>query len=181
MHSLLRFLFVVAAVLTGSALPLSAEERTSNLYWAPPNNTVGGEKIDMLLNFIFVLTLLVFVLTQAVYIIYLIRYRRRAGQKAHYSHGNNTLEFWWTIIPTAIFLLLAVWSNRIWSELTASPLAPDAITVDIVGYQFGWDIRYGGADGKLGEGDVKNSAFKTSLALIPQIQLARMTSLRPNS
>lgn len=167
MHSLLRFLFVVSAVLTGSVLPASAEERTSNLYWAPPNNTVGGEKIDMLLNFIFGLTLLVFVLTQAVYIIYLIRYRRRAGHKAHYSHGNNTLEFWWTIIPTAIFLLLAVWSNRIWSELTATPIAPDAITVDIVGYQFGWDIRYGGADGKLGEGDVTKFSLENKYGVDP--------------
>ena len=167
MHSFLRFLFLFTAVLTGSSLSLSAEERTSNLYWSPPNNTVGGEKIDMLLNFIFVLTLVVFVLTQGFYIIYLIRYRRRAGHKAHYSHGNNTLEFWWTIIPTAIFLLLAVWSNRIWDELTASPIAPDAITVDIVGYQFGWDIRYGGADGKLGEGDVKKFSLENKYGVDP--------------
>lgn len=154
-HTILRFLFAATAFLAGSMLPAGAEERTSNLYWAPPNITVGGQKIDGLLNFIFGLTLTVFVLTQVVYIIYIVKYRRRPGHKAHYSHGNNTLEFWWTIIPTAIFLLLAVWSNRIWHELTQTPINPDAITIDVVAYQFGWDIRYAGADGKLGASDPK--------------------------
>jgi cytochrome c oxidase subunit 2 len=89
MNFLLRILSITAFLLVGGSISAQAEQRTSNLYWAPPNITVGGEKIDMLLNFIFVLTLVVFVLTQGVYIIYLIRYRRRPGHKAHYSHGNN--------------------------------------------------------------------------------------------
>jgi cytochrome c oxidase subunit II len=128
-----------------------AEERTDNLYWAPENITVGGEKIDQILNFIFWLTLAVFIGTQSVYIYYLIKYRRRPGHKAHYSHGNNTLEFWWTIIPTAIFLTLAIWGNRVWYELTASPVPENALAVDIVSYQYGWDFRYAGEDGKLGD------------------------------
>jgi len=73
------------------------------------------------------------------------------SHKAHYSHGNNTLEFWWTIIPTAIFLTLAIWGNRVWNELTQAPIPADAVTVDIVSYQFGWDFRYAGADNKLGD------------------------------
>jgi cytochrome c oxidase subunit 2 len=167
MNFLLRILSITAFLLVGGSISAQAEQRTSNLYWAPPNITVGGEKIDSLLNFIFVLTLVVFVLTQGVYIIYLIRYRRRPGHKAHYSHGNNTLEFWWTIIPTAVFLLLAVWSNRIWFELTESPIAPDAITVDVVGYQFGWDLRYAGADGQLGAGDVKRFSLENKFGVDP--------------
>jgi cytochrome c oxidase subunit 2 len=167
-----RLLFLLAA-LAGFSLPAQAEERTGNLYWAPPNYTVGGEKIDTLLNFIFVLTLIVFIATQTVYIIYIIRYRRRPGHKAHYSHGNNTLEFWWTIIPTAIFLLLAVWSNRIWAELTMTPIPEDAITVDIVSYQFGWDIRYAGADGKLGEGDVKLFSVNNKFGVKPEDPAAK--------
>ncbi len=142
----------VCLFLLGVATPTAqAEERTANLYWAPENITVGGEKIDQILNFIFWLTLFVFVATQSVYIIYLVKYRRRPGHKAHYSHGNNTLEFWWTIIPTAIFLTLAIWGNRVWYEITSSPVPPDAVTVDIVSYQYGWDFRYAGADGKLGD------------------------------
>lgn len=149
----------------GTLLSAFGEERSGNLYWAPPSVTVGGDKIDVLLNFIFGLTLAVFVLTQAVYICYLVRYRRRPGHKAHYSHGNNVLEFWWTIIPTAIFLSLAVWSNRLWFQLTESTPPADSVTVDIVGYQFGWDMRYAGADGKLGTADVRKISLENKFGL----------------
>lgn len=132
-----------------------AENQVPNLYWAPENVTVGGKQIDALLNVIFWLTFAVFVLTQAVYIYYLVKYRRRPGVKAHYSHGNNFLEIIWTSIPTVIFLVLAIVSNRVWFDIHASPPA-DALKVNISSYQFGWDMRYAGADGKLGAIEVKN-------------------------
>ena len=37
------------------------QQHSGNLYWAPPNYTVGGEQIDSILNFIFWLTLFVFI------------------------------------------------------------------------------------------------------------------------
>lgn len=167
MKSLLRAILFLTWIMS-SAAPAFAEERSGSLYWAPPSVTVGGDKIDVLLNVIFWLTLAAFILTQAVYIFYLVRYRRRPGHKAHYSHGNNTMEFWWTIIPTAIFLLLAVWSNRVWFDLTKSTPPAGAITIDIVGYQFGWDLRYAGADGQLGAGDVKRISLENKFGLDPE-------------
>jgi len=132
----------------------SAGAADHNLYWAPPNVTVGGEKIDAILNFIFWLTLVVFILTQTVYIYYLVKYRRKPGVKAHYSHGNNFLEIIWTTIPTVIFLGLAIYSNRVWEEIHRDP-PPDALQVNVSSYQYGWDFRYPGADGKLGNVEVK--------------------------
>ena len=89
-----------------------AQPRSGNLYWAPPNYTTGGEQIDSILNFIFWLTLFVFIAVQVVFLVYLVKYRRRPGQPAHYSHGNNLLEVIWTTIPTLIFLGLSIYSNR---------------------------------------------------------------------
>lgn len=126
-----------------------AEQRATNLYWAPENVTVGGEKVDAILNFIFFLTATVFFLVNGVYVYYLVKYRRRPGVKAHYSHGNNALEVVWTTIPTVIFLGLAIWSNQVWFELHR-PAPDDALRVDIVSYQFGFDLRYPGKDGVLG-------------------------------
>lgn len=126
-----------------------------SVYWAPENVTVGGEYVDRILNTIFWLTTTVFVLVNAVYIYYLIRYRRRPGVKAHYSHGNNKLEFVWTAIPAAIFLALAFWGNHVFGILTSEPPA-DALKVDIVAYQFGFDMRYAGKDGMLGSADDHN-------------------------
>lgn len=125
------------------------QQRSGNLYWAPPNYTVGGQQIDNILNFIFWLTLLVFIAVQAVLVFYLVKYRRRKGQTAHYSHGNNLLEVVWTSIPVLIFLGLAIYSNRVWAELHGDP-PPDALQVNVSSFQFGWDFRYPGLDGKLG-------------------------------
>lgn len=141
-----------------------AENQVPNLYWAPENVTVGGRQIDTLLNVIFWLTFAVFVITQAVYIFYLVKYRRRPGVKAHYSHGNNFLEIIWTSIPTVIFLALAIVSNRVWFDIHANPPA-DALKVNISGYQFGWDMRYPGADGKLGAIEVKNITLENKFGL----------------
>jgi len=123
-----------------------------NLYWAPPNVTKGGQDIDFILNVIFGLTTVVFILVQGVYTYYLVKYRRKPGSKAYYSHGNNSLEFLWTTTPTVIFLGLAIWSNTVWYKLHA-PAPENSLAVEIVGYQFAWDIRYGGADGVLAKGD----------------------------
>ncbi len=138
-----------AAVLLGLT-PCHAELRQSNLWWYPDAVTVHGHEIDRLLMFIFWLTLAVFILTQVVYIYFLVKYRRRKGVKAVYSHGNNKLEIIWTTIPAAIFILLAVYSDKLWFQLrSAAPKG--ALTVDIVAYQFGFHIRSPGTDGKLGE------------------------------
>jgi len=148
MKILLRLL---PLLLLGSTPALAADYK--NLFWAPPNVTIGGESVDRILNFIFWLTLVVFILTQAVYITYLIKYRRKPGVKAHYCHGNNFLEIIWTTIPVLIFLGLAIYSNRVWHDLFRDP-PPDALQVNVFSYQYGWEFRYPGADGKLGETDV---------------------------
>lgn len=150
MKNLLRLLFLLVL----GAAPAMAAGRPHSLYWAPPNVTVGGEKIDVILNFIFWLTLIVFILTQAVFIYYLVRYRARPGQKAYYSHGNNRLEVIWTTIPVLIFLGLAIYSNRVWSELHRTP-PPDAVVVNVSSFQYAWEMRYAGADGVLGKTEIE--------------------------
>ena len=152
-HRIAQLVFWSAVIFFAAGLDVMAEVRERNLYWAPEAATVGAKKVDTLLNFIFYLTAAVFVLTQSVYIYYLVKYRRRPGSKAYYSHGNNKLEIIWTAIPTAIFLGLVIYSNRLWAELH-SPAPEDSVRVDVVSYQFGWDMRYAGADGRLGEVDV---------------------------
>ena len=138
-----------ALLLLGGIAPLHAETRSFNMWWAPECVTKGGHETDKLLMIIFWLTLAVFILTQTVYIIFLVKYRYRKGVKAVYSHGNNKLELIWTATPAAIFIILAAWSDRVWLQLRGP--APDGrLTLDLVAYQFGFHIRNPGTDGKLG-------------------------------
>ncbi|HEX3444011.1 MAG TPA: hypothetical protein VHS80_04785, partial [Chthoniobacterales bacterium] len=92
--SLTRSLRIILPVLllwllagTGWAAP-----RTSNLWWLPDLASKGGEQVDQLIYFICFLTGGVFVLTQVIYIYFLIKYSARRGVRATYSHGNNRLE-----------------------------------------------------------------------------------------
>jgi cytochrome c oxidase subunit 2 len=132
----------------------TAEQRSGNVYLLPPCVTTVGEQIDSLITMIFWLCAVIFVATQATYIYYLIKYRRRPGVPAHYSHGNNTLEVIWTTAPTLVFLALAIYGNRVWENIHRA--APEnSLVVDVSGYQFGWDMRYPGVSGKLAPMDVR--------------------------
>lgn len=149
-----KFFVPVLLALLGLAMfapDAVAESRTNNIYWTPVVATEGGKKTDQILNVIFVMTATVFVLVNAFFIYYLIRYRRKPGVKAQYTHGNMKAELIWTAIPSAIFLGLAIWGNHVWGELVKTPAPEDAVVVEVVGYQFAWDFRYAGADGEIDE------------------------------
>ncbi|MBS0659384.1 MAG: cytochrome c oxidase subunit II [Verrucomicrobia bacterium] len=134
-----------------SVAPAFAEVRETNLWWTPDAATKHAHRIDSLLHLIFYLTAGVFVATQTVFIYFLIKYRRKRGVPAYYSHGNNQLEIIWTTIPALIFLALGIYGNRMWFREVRSPAPADAIQIDIVAYQYGWHVRNPGLDGKLGK------------------------------
>ncbi|MBX9742590.1 MAG: cytochrome c oxidase subunit II [Chthoniobacterales bacterium] len=130
-----------------------AESRMGDIYGMPVNATLNGIQTDGILNFIFWMTIFVFLAVQGVYIYYLVKYRRRPNVKAYYSHGNNTLEIIWTTLPTLVFLGLAIYGNRVWTEIHR-PAPANALNIEVTGYQFAWDIRYPGPSGILARSDV---------------------------
>jgi cytochrome c oxidase subunit 2 len=158
-------LFVTPFFLMASSA--MAEQRSGNIYGLPPCITVDGEKIDFIFKMICWLTGVVFVLTQGTYIYYLVRYRRRPGVPAHYSHGNNKLEIIWTTLPTIIFLALAIYSNRVWEEIHR-PAPENALTIDVSAYQFGWQFRYPGISGKLSPMDVRKISPQNPFGTDPE-------------
>jgi cytochrome c oxidase subunit II len=146
------FLVLVLLVI---GVPGYAAERTTGLWWMPDVATRGGEQIDRLTYFIYYLTGAVFVLTQIVYIYFLVKYRAKKGVRATYSHGNNQLEIVWTAIPTAIFIGLWGYSNHMWlDDLHREPPA-GTMEVAVTAYQFGFSFQYPGPSGNLGRTDVK--------------------------
>jgi cytochrome c oxidase subunit II len=147
--ALLVFLFVVIGA------PVYAAQRTSGLWWMPDVASKGGEQIDQLTYFIYYLTGVVFILTQVVYIYFLIKYRAKKGVRATYSHGDNRLELIWTAIPTAIFLGLWGYSNHMWWDVLHKEPPSGTMEVAVTAYQFGFSFQYPGASGQLGRSDVR--------------------------
>ncbi len=120
---------VLAVLLAGLSTSWADQQRTTNLWWMPENASEGGVYIDQLIWFILFLTGGVFVLTQIVYIFFIIKYRARKGVPATYSHGNNRLEIIWTAIPTAIFIGLWGYSNHVWWDVLHSTPPANSLQV----------------------------------------------------
>jgi len=96
-----------------------------------------------LFNLIFAIAAVVFVLVEALLIYAVFRYRSRPNDGIpHQTHGHNTLEIVWTIIPTAILIALAVPTVTTIADATAIPTGPDVINVKVVGHQWWWEFDY---------------------------------------
>lgn len=119
----------------------------------PPNHSNHGGAIDSLFWWIFWITMITFVLVEAVLVIFMIKYRHRPGaqRRAVFTHGNTKLEMAWTIAPAIILAVLALFSKTVWDKYRyGGGEDPNRAIVLVVGQQFKWNIIYPGADHKLG-------------------------------
>ena len=112
-------------------------------WWLPANYSKHGADVDMLFYWIFWITMIIFVLSEAVLVVFLIQYRGRPDKKkAKFTHGNTRLEMAWTIAPSIILAILALASKRVWDNFRYSPDMddPGRAKVLVIGEQFKWNI-----------------------------------------
>src|SRR3989441_7008812 len=103
-----------------------------------------GRAIDHLFTDIFWWAVVVFVLVETLLLIALIRFRHREGRPAPKpTHGHTALEIGWTLAPAVILVLVAVPTVRT-IFATAGDAPPDALKIDVIGHQRGWEYRYPG-------------------------------------
>jgi heme/copper-type cytochrome/quinol oxidase subunit 2 len=122
-------------------------------WWLPTNYSRHGGDIDMLFYWIFWLTMIIFIVTELVLVVFLIQYRHRPEkQKAKFTHGNTRLEMTWTLAPAVILAILALASKKVWDNYRYSPELdnPSRAKVLVIGEQFKWNVIYPGPDGKFG-------------------------------
>ena len=70
--------------------------------------------------------------------------------KHGYSHGNNTLEFTWTLAAAVLFIGLNLMGYKTWASIHFVGAQPGAMQIEVWGQQFAWYFRYPGPDGKFG-------------------------------
>ncbi len=120
-------------------------------WFLPPGVSTYAADIDRLYYIILVITGVVFILTEALLIYFLIRYRKRDGGRAEYSHGNTKAEVIWTAIPFVIVVALGLMSKGLWDEVKdPAHLPTDGYEIAVSARQFEWEARYPGSDGTLG-------------------------------
>ena len=116
--------------------------------WSLPENiaTFGG-KIDAIFWVITVVTAIAFVLVEVGIIWFCIKYRRREGQRAFYTHGSKRLEVLWTAVPALAMVALGIYSADVWMHIKYRDAAPaESLHIGIVAKQFEWNVTYAGAD-----------------------------------
>ncbi len=145
--------------------------------WLPENVSTFGGSIDALFYFILYLTGIVGLAVFVVMGVFLWQYRYKPGRAATFIHGNNKLETVWTLVPTVILALIAVFSQTTWSQVK-SPFTPPTpqeilsgqkVEIAVVAKQFEWYFHYPGADGVLGQR--KRELIRTTGAPAEQIGL----------
>lgn len=107
-------------------------------------NTVGpvaGEEAG-LFWFILIVATIVFVFVEGWLIFSIVRYRARPNTpEPRQSHGNNTAELIWTIVPS--IFLFAVLIGTIYTMFSLQNVSGSSkITVNVVAHQWWWEFDY---------------------------------------
>ena len=110
-----------------------------------------GGSLDHLFNVTLFFTGIVFILTHIALFWFTYKYRGREGRKALFFSHSTKLEIIWTAIPAVVMVYLVVQGLIVWNKVMAD-IGPDEeyMEIEATGYQFAWDLRYPGADNKLG-------------------------------
>lgn len=121
----------------------------------PSASSVHGKETDFWFWFGMAVVTASFLIVNSVLFYFPLKYRYNKSRKAHFYPHNNTLEIVWTLIPAVIMAGLVFTGLRVWNKVM-SDAPKDAEIIEIMGKQFGWQVRYGGVDnGKLGNYNYK--------------------------
>ncbi len=103
-----------------------------------------ADSIDALFRFLGAVAAVIFNIVTIYTIYFAIVFRRPKDAPANaigvQIHDAPVLEFWWTVIPTILVVILAIFSTKIWYDLQNTQ--GDVLTVEAIGYQFGFQFRY---------------------------------------
>jgi cytochrome c oxidase subunit 2 len=97
--------------------------------------------VDTLYTFIMWLSWIGLIGLMGVMVYFMVKYRRRTdNDKTAYITHNHKLEFIWSFVPMLIFVGIAIWGWRVYSDMQRAP--KDAMTVYVTGRQWQWTYQY---------------------------------------
>ncbi len=151
--SLMLFMIVFLVLCIGSALYY----KNYMLGYGPLKSaSAHGFELDSIFNVTLFFTGIVFVLTHIALFWYSYKYRNISGRKAMFFAHDTKLELIWTVVPAVVMTFLVAKGLIAWNSIFPSSLEEGTyIEIEATGYQFAWDIRYPGEDGKLGNKDFR--------------------------
>jgi cytochrome c oxidase subunit II len=110
-----------------------------------------GPSIQTLFNVTLFFTAIVFFVTQIALFWFGYKYREQKGRNVLFIPHDNKLEVIWTAIPAVVMCGLVVGGLWVWNDVMGDVKeGEDFMEIEATAYQFGWTIRYPGADNALG-------------------------------
>ncbi|HEX8804971.1 MAG TPA: cytochrome c oxidase subunit II [Acidimicrobiales bacterium] len=129
---------VVAVVATAAACDVPN-------FGAPDAKSEEGASILRLWQGFFITALFVAALVWGLLIFVLVRYRRRRGDGDELPSQrpyNIPLEVFYTAAPVVVVAVLFGFSVATQEEVTGLHDDPEAVAVDVIGFQWSWQFRY---------------------------------------
>jgi len=149
MNATLMYVFLVVYFLFFAWLAWAYKDKM-----LPVAASEHGVALDELLNFNWLILLIVFIITNVALFWFAGKYAYKEGRKAYYYAHNNKLELVWTVVPALFLAVIIIYGLRVWNDITTPP-SPEALKVELYAKQFDWTARYPGADGMLGATDFR--------------------------
>ena len=146
------FLFIVFLVGTGALMTWYSIKEFDN--YQLPVASEHGVITDELFWISMAVTGVVFLITYVLLFVFPYVYQYKENRKAVFYPDNHKLEIIWTAVPGVVLAGLVISGWMAWSDITA-PAPEKAHVVEIMGYQFAWDVRYPGKDNVLGDYDYR--------------------------
>ena len=120
----------------------------------PVSASEHGVWTDQLMDVNWIMSFIVFFITNTLLFYFAGRYVFDKNRKAYYLAHNNKLELIWTVIPAIVLIGIIIYGLSIWNRITAH--SPEGTAqVELYAKQFDWTARYPGKDGLLGATDYR--------------------------
>jgi cytochrome c oxidase subunit II len=115
-------------------------------FFPPAPTTAQGQFVFDAYPIIFAIAVAVFLLVEGLLLWNVFRYRRKATdiELPTQTHGHNTLEIIWTLIPAAVVTGLFVFTVDTLGKVERNPesTVQPTVTVDVTGFQWQWTFDY---------------------------------------
>jgi cytochrome c oxidase subunit 2 len=139
---------LLAAVAAGALAPGALADNGGFTLIEPSSPEAGG--IENIFWFVSAFALFIFLLVEAVLVLFVVRYRRRRRDRFDAGanvHGSTRLELMWTAAPVLILVLIAGFVFFKLSDVSDPPEAEaaqgqDELEISVVGRQFSWEYEY---------------------------------------
>lgn len=113
--------------------------------WMPEAASKEADRVDGLIWFTVWTSIVVYTVVMSFLLYSVWRFRAKPGDERDGSsnHGHTVLEIVWTLIPTVVIGITAVWAAIVLvKNEEIADASPGPVKINVVGQQFAWSFTY---------------------------------------